>query len=183
MIIIGEDEDSIPSVGRSDSRSRNKHRLDGISEALKVTADAFDGKGLAQSVSLNSVHLSEQSAFVSQRRKYPAFDHCGEASNVLTNDPSGPDFVNSAEHLRPEVTRIVRASSLPCVGKRLAGEAAREDVDFSAPFAEVGFRDVFITFAFGKPIVKHGTPEGVDFTMEGVAPAHHFRSHLRAADA
>ena len=57
--IMGEDEDSVASVGCADSRSRNKHRLDGISEAFKVTADAFDGEGLLEFVSVKLVTLLE----------------------------------------------------------------------------------------------------------------------------
>lgn len=57
--ISGEDEDSVSSMGSSNGRSRNKHRLDGISDVLKVSADAFDGKGLPEFVSANIVTLSE----------------------------------------------------------------------------------------------------------------------------
>ena len=120
---------------------------------------------------------------MSQVSEYPSFDHSGETSNIFTNDPSGPDFVNNAEHLRPEVTLVLSTATLSSIAERLAGEAAREDVDFSAPLAEVGFRDVFITFAIREPIIQHGAPEGVDFAMEGVAPPHHLCGHLRATYA
>lgn len=33
-------------MGSSDSRSRNKHRLDGISETFEFFGNFFDGKGL-----------------------------------------------------------------------------------------------------------------------------------------
>lgn len=91
---------------RSDTRSRNKHRLDGISETLKIRADALDGEALAQSVSVNSVHLSEKRPFASQVSEYPSFHHSGEASNIFANDPARLDFVNSSQHLRPEVALV-----------------------------------------------------------------------------
>jgi hypothetical protein len=56
---MSEDEDAVAPVGSSDSRSRNKHRLDGISEAFKVFADPFDGEGLLKFVSVNAVTLAE----------------------------------------------------------------------------------------------------------------------------
>jgi len=103
---MGKEEDSVSSMGSSDSRSWNKHRLDGISDVLEITADAFDGKGLSQSVSVNSLHLSEKSPLPTHVSEYPSFDHSGDSSNVLTNEPSGPDFVNSPKSLRPEVTLV-----------------------------------------------------------------------------
>lgn len=170
-------------MGSSDSRSWNKHRLDGISDFLKVSADSFDGKGSSVSVSVNSIHLSEKSPLPTHWSEYPGFDHSGDSSNIFTNEPSGPDFVDNAESLRPEVTLILSPPSFSCVGKRLAGEPCGEDVDFPAPLTEVCLCDVFITFTFGEPVVQHSAPEGVDLAMKGVAPAHHFRSHLRPADA
>ena len=94
-------------MGSSDSRSWNKHRLDRISTRFKVFADSLDGEGLSQFVSVNDVTLVEKRPLASHLSEYPHFNHSGEASNVLTNDPSGPDFVNSAEHLRPEITCVV----------------------------------------------------------------------------
>ena len=41
------------------SRSRNKHRLDGISDSLKITADPLDGEGLLKFVSVKFVTLRE----------------------------------------------------------------------------------------------------------------------------
>jgi hypothetical protein len=169
-------------MGSSDSRSRNKQRLDLISNTLKVSADAFDGEGLAQSVSVNSVHLSEQSGIGSQRSEYPSFHHSGDSSNILTNDPSGPDFVNSAEHLRPEVTLVLSPPPLSRVGKRLAGKSSCEDVHAPPPLCKVCFCDVVITFRIREPILQHGTAEGVYLAVEHVVPAHHGGGHFRPAD-
>ena len=74
---------------------------------LKVFADAFDGVGLVKFVSVKFVTLREQSGFASQVSTYPSFHHSGDSSNIFTDNPSGPDFVNNAEHFRPEVTLVL----------------------------------------------------------------------------
>jgi hypothetical protein len=61
-------------------------------------------------------------AFTFQVRNSVVELHRDESSNVLTNDPSGPDFAYNPEHFRPERTVIRRASSLPGLGKWLARE-------------------------------------------------------------
>ena len=182
-IIVREDEDTVSSMGSADSRSRNKHRLDGVSKVLKVTADSFDGEGLVKFVSVKFVTLREQRGFASHVNKYPSFHHSGDSSNILTDNPSGPDFVNNAEHLRPEITVIVSSSPLSGVGKRLTWESSGEDIDLASPFFETCFCDVFIGFRFGKPVVQDGATEGVDFAMERVNPPHHLRGHLRPANS
>ena len=169
-------------MGSSDSRSWNKHRLDGISKGLEFFADSFDGKGLSQGILVKLLTLSEKSPLASHVSAYPAFDHSGEASNILTDNPSGPDFVNSPQHLRPEVTVVVSSFSLAGIGKRLAREASGEDVNPSAPFREVCFGDVFITLAFRKPVFQNAPPEGIYLAMESVLPAKHCSCHLRATN-
>ena len=150
---------------------------------LKVFADAFDGVGLVKFVSVKFVTLREQSGFASQVSTYPSFHHSGDSSNILTDNPSGPDFVNNAEHFRPEVTLVLSPPPFSGIGERLAREASGEDIDASPPLFETCFRDVFIGFAFGEPVVQDGPSEGVDFAMECVLPPHHLRGHLRATDS
>lgn len=179
---MGKDEDPVPAVGSADSRSRNKHRLDGISETLKVSADSFDGEGLAHGVLVNIVTLSEQSGTASQVSAYPSFDHSGDSSNIFTDNPSGPDFVNNAEHFRPEVTLVLSPPPFSGIGERLAGESTGEDIDPSSPFLETCFRDIFVRFAFREPVVQHGPAERVDLAVERVLPTHHLGCHLRTAD-
>ena len=58
-----------------------------------------------------------------QVRKHRVECHVDDSSNILTNDPSGPEFLYNSEHLWPEVTVIFRASSLPGNTERLAGES------------------------------------------------------------
>jgi hypothetical protein len=179
---MGKDEDSVSSVGSSDSRSRNKHRLDGVSKTLKVSADPLDGEGLSQFVSVKSVTLSEQSGIASQRSEYPSFDHSGDSSNILTNDPSGPDFVNNPEHLRPEITLVLSSPSLSSIGKRLAGESPREYINLSSPLSEICLCNVLITLRFWEPIFKDCTAKGINLAMENIVPSEHGSGHLRPSD-
>jgi len=52
--------------------------------------------------------------------------HVDESSNVLSNNPSGPELPHHSEHFRPEETVILRAFSLPGTGERLAWETTGE---------------------------------------------------------
>jgi hypothetical protein len=64
-----------------------------------------------------------------QRRKQIVEFQIDDSSNVLANDPSGSEFFNNAQHLRPEVAVICRASALPGVREGLTGEAPGNDVN------------------------------------------------------
>jgi hypothetical protein len=59
-----------------------------------------------------------------QVRKHLVDRHTDDSSNILTNNPSGPEFFDNTQHFRPEETVIFLASSLPGDRKRLAGESA-----------------------------------------------------------
>lgn len=179
-----DDKYPVPSVGGSDTASWNKDRLDGISVTFKVVADAFKGKGLAQSeLSSNSVALVEKSGRTCHLRYLALLDHREDASNVFSNDPSGSDLVNAAEHVRPEVAVIRLAASLPGITEGLTRKSSSENVDSSAPFCEVCCGDVFIRFCVRVPIVEHGTPEWVYLAVEEVLPPEHRCRHLGAAYA
>ena len=178
-----DDKDSVTSVGGSDGTSWNKHRLDFVSVTFKVVADALQGKGLAESVSRNSVDLVEKTSLTLHWRYLALLDHREDASNILSNDPRGLYLINAAEHVRPEVAVIFRASSLPGITERLTRESSREDVDSPLPFAEIGLCDVFIAFRIWVPIVQYGLPEGVDLAVEDVLPPEHRGGYLGASDA
>lgn len=150
---------------------------------LKVVADAFKGKGLSKSVSVNVVVLTEQRPLSLHCRNLALLDHREDSSNVFSHNPSGPDSVDALEHVRPEVAVILRASSLPGVGEGLAGKAACEDVDFASPLGEVGLCDVVITFCVWVPIIEDGATEGVNLAMEEVVPSEHGGGHLGPADS
>jgi hypothetical protein len=61
-------------------------------------------------------------------------DHRCDSSNIFSHDPIGLHLVNAAEHVRPEIAVILRASSLPGITEGLARESSRENGDPSAPF-------------------------------------------------
>ena len=107
---MGNKEDTVSSVRRSDGTSRNKQRLDGISFTLKITADGLDDVFLPLTV--NRLILSEQRGLTSHVSRLTGLYHLEDATNVLTNNPIGPDLVNGTEHVRPEVTAVLRAPSL-----------------------------------------------------------------------
>jgi hypothetical protein len=52
-----------------------------------------------------------------------------DSRHILTNDPSGLEFVYDSEHFRPEVTVIFLASLLPGNRERLAGESSGNNVN------------------------------------------------------
>jgi hypothetical protein len=140
-------------VRGSNTASWNKYRLDGISVGFEVAADSFKGEGASLLVSLNIVSLCEKRGRTCHLRYLALLDHREDSSNVFSNDPIGSDFVNAAEHVRPEIAVIFRASSLPGITKRLARKSSCEDVDLSSPLCKVCFGDVFITFCFGVMII------------------------------
>jgi hypothetical protein len=66
-----------------------------------------------------------------------------DARHILAKEPSGPESVKAADHFRPEVTVICRASSLPGNTERLAGESSADKVH-SWDVSPVDFRDVVV---------------------------------------
>ena len=97
---VGNKPDAVPSVGRSDGTSRNNKRLDSVSFTFKVSADGLDDVLLPEQYSF-SVILSEQRGMASHFNLLAGLYHREDSSNVLANEPSGPDFTQSADNLRP----------------------------------------------------------------------------------
>jgi hypothetical protein len=56
---MGNDEDSVSSMGSSNSRSRNKHRLDGITQVFEFLGNFVDGDGLFEEPVVNLVIFRE----------------------------------------------------------------------------------------------------------------------------
>jgi hypothetical protein len=75
--------------------------------------------------------------FAFQVRNRAVEFHIDEPSNILENKPTGvwAEFPNNSKHLRPEVTVIVLASSLPCLTEWLTGEAAANNLNCSDFFS------------------------------------------------
>jgi hypothetical protein len=70
-----------------------------------------------------------------QVRKHLVEAHADDPSNILSKNPSGPEFFDKTAHFRPEVTVIFRASSLPGNTKRLAGVSSANKVNWANIFA------------------------------------------------
>ena len=54
-----------------------------------------------------------------------------DSSNVFANNPTGLEVFINAEHVWPQVAGISVSELFSCQGKRLAGEAASDEIDFS----------------------------------------------------
>jgi hypothetical protein len=70
-------------------------------------------------------------AFGFQVSQHVIETHADVASNVLSNDPSGPEFVHEPTKFWPEVAVIFRALSLPGSGKGLAWVSPANNVNWS----------------------------------------------------
>ena len=180
-VTVGNKEHSVAPVGRSDGASRYKERLDGISQFLEVVAD---GVADEPPQALDVTHLlTEKIGRDCQVSLLAGLNHRKDSSNVFTNDPSGPDFRDSASKLRPEVAVVSRSLSSSGAAERLAGKSAGEDVDPAPPLREIGLSDVFITFFLGKMVFEYSTAEAVYLAVEQVPPTHFPRRYLGGSDA
>ena len=148
---VGNKPDTVPSVRGTDGTSRNKQRLDGISFTLKIPTDGLDDVFLPLTV--YRLILSEQRGLTSHVSRLTGLYHLEDATNVLTNDPTGPDLVNGTEHVRPEVTAVLRTSALAGDRKRLAGETSCENVDPSPSLPKIRSCNVCITFCMVEPVI------------------------------
>ena len=63
-------------------------------------------------------------SFLFQVSKHLVECQIDDPSNIFTKHPSGPEFSDDSKHLRPEVTVIFLASSLPGNGERLTGKSS-----------------------------------------------------------
>ena len=64
-----------------------------------------------------------------QVRKHVIEPHADVPSNILSKEPSGPEFVQEPTHFRPEVTVIFLAASVPGDAKGLAWVPSANNVD------------------------------------------------------
>lgn len=90
--------------------------------------------------------------------------HAGEVSNVLTADPSGPAFEDDAQHLRPEVSVVIRAAPLAGGAEGLTGEAPGEEVNVSPEVACIETPDV--------PVNRHVRPVPAQDAPAEIIPLH-----------
>lgn len=90
-----------------------------------------------------------------------------EARHVFTNNPSGPSDFDNAEHCRPEVTVIVKASLVPGCAPRLAGKSAGEYGDTSKPGKVGSDPDVSNVGDSGPAFLEDTAGVGLDFAEAG----------------
>ena len=68
-------------------------------------------------------------AFAFQVKKHLVECQIDDPRHILTNDPSGVEFLYDSKHFMPEVTVIVLASLLPGNGEGLTRESAGNNVN------------------------------------------------------
>jgi hypothetical protein len=101
---VGNNPNSVSSVGGADGTSWNNKRPCGVAECVQV-----------------------RKHFVEAQTDVP--------SNIFSKHPSGPEFFDKTTHFRPEVTVILRASTLPGCTEWLAGVSPANKVNWSNIFA------------------------------------------------
>ena len=79
-------------------------------------------------------------ALTLQVREYFVQAQSCEPSNVLSNNPSGPEFPDNSEHFRPEMSGVVGSSLVAGMGERLTGKSAHNDIWIG--FGEIGSSDI-----------------------------------------
>tara|TARA_R100001129_G_scaffold3648_1_gene3522 strand:+ start:498 stop:974 length:477 start_codon:yes stop_codon:yes gene_type:complete len=84
------------------------HNPDSVTSVVGIFGTSWNNKRLAGVV------------FSFQIRKHFVETHRDVTSNILCKHPSWPALLYNSEHLRPEVTVILLASSESGIGKRLA---------------------------------------------------------------
>jgi len=75
-----------------------------------------------------------------QIREYFVQAQSRESNNVLSNNPSGPEFPDNSEHFRPEMSGVVGSSLVAGMGERLTGKSAHNDIWIG--FGEVGSSNI-----------------------------------------
>ena len=147
----GKEPHAVSAVGRTDTASRNNHRLDGISRLFELFAHEIGDISLFGAV--NVVTLTEESGRAVHLSCTARLYHREDAINVFSNDESGLHLPDDSKHCRPEVAVVCRSFSSSGCGERLAGEAPCENVNSSSPGREVGCLDVVIGYAVWIPII------------------------------
>ena len=125
--------------------------MDGISFTLKISRDGLHDVFLPLAV--YRLSLSEKRGLISHVSLLTGLYHREDATNVLTNNPIGPDLVNGTEHVRPEVTAVLRTSALAGDRKRLTGETSCKNVDPSPSLPKIRSCNVCITFCMVEPVI------------------------------
>jgi hypothetical protein len=118
-----------------------------------------------------------------QVRKHIVEAHADVPSNVLSNDPRGPEFSHEPTKFRPEMAVILLASSLPGCGERLAWVSPANNVNCSnvRPFQ---FSNIFIARNIGPMFGKNLAGEFFNLAKSHrLKAAGAFKSKAEASDA
>lgn len=91
-----------------------------------------------------------------------------DSENIFTHDPAGTYFPNRSQHFRPEITVVIRASSLPCHTEGLTGKSPCEDIDLSPMGNKVCCFDVGILCRIRKMVFEDTTAERIVVAIEDV---------------
>ena len=155
FVMVGNNGASVASMRGIDTASWKYIRLNAVTFSLQVSAHLLENQ------SLRPINDSE---------------------NVLAHDPAGANLANRSQHLRPEVTVVVRASPFAGNAEWLTRESSGEDVDAALPNGKVCCSYVVILSCLGEMILQNFAAEAVNFAVERVGPPGPFSRNVEAAD-
>ena len=163
--------DSSPSVSLWCPALGVGHNPDSVSSMLGIHGASWNSERLAGV------------AFALQISKHAVERHADDSRHIFTNDPSGPCLSYDSEHLRPERTVIIVASSFPGEAVRLARESSGNKINWSIV---VSFQCVDVVADWhGRPVfLEHSL--GIGFTLaeaHGFDAASHAGRESKAADS
>lgn len=121
-------------------------------------------------------------AFTLQISKHAVECQADDSRHILTNDPSGPCLAYDSQHLRPERTVIIVASSFPGEAVRLARESSGNKVNWSIV---VSFQivDVVANRHMRPVLLEHSLRIGFSLTeCHCLDLAHHPRRQCKPTD-
>jgi hypothetical protein len=141
---VGNKPDSVSPVRRIDGTSWNNKRLYLVPFGFHV-----------------SLHLLEYHPTLLSK----------QSVNVFSDNPCRLNLPYNSEHLRPEEAVVARSLSPSALAERLAGEAARNNVNCSPVLFEIGFFDVFMQFCVFEEMFQDCPAKGVVLALENICPA------------
>jgi hypothetical protein len=106
----------------ADGASWNNNRLDIVSRRFKIVTDSIEDSVAGSFIYLS--HLFEKIGFTCHFKDICPLYHAGESTNIFSNNPSRPEFLDNSKHFRPEETVIIRSSALSGNTERLARESS-----------------------------------------------------------
>lgn len=117
-----------------------------------------------------------------QVNKHIVENSADDSRHILSNDPSGPEETNNLAHLRPEVTVICCASSLPGDTVRLTWESAADNVNWIEVVGSA-FSDVIESLHVGPVLGEYLLAERVNFHLPLALHPGPLESQVKPANA